>query len=61
MTLVFLLPLIFCLLWVLFLETHHIPLAKGKKGFIYIIAISLTISLFLLLMMWITANQNLPA
>ncbi|QYJ78101.1 hypothetical protein [Shewanella acanthi] len=55
MTKLFLLPLILCLLWILFLKANGLSLAQGKRGFIYIIAISSTLILLLMLLLWITA------
>lgn len=55
MTKLFLIPLILCLLWTLFLKANRLPLAQGKRGFIYIIAISGTLILLLLLLLWLTA------
>lgn len=55
MTKLFLIPLILCLLWTLFLKANGLPLAQGKRGFIYIIAISGTLIFLLLLLLWLTA------
>lgn len=55
MTKLFLIPLILCLLWTLFLKANGLPLAQGKRGFIYIIAICGTLILLLLLLLWLTA------
>lgn len=55
MTKLFLIPLILCLLWTLFLKTNGLPLAQGKRGYIYIIAISGTLILLLMLLLWLTA------
>ncbi|MFB2660687.1 hypothetical protein [Shewanella mangrovisoli] len=55
MTKLFLFPLILCLLWILFLKANSLPLAQGKRGFIYIIAISGTVILLLMLLLWLTA------
>ncbi|MBT1443360.1 hypothetical protein KJI95_02295 [Shewanella sp. JM162201] len=56
MTRLFLLPIILCLLWMAFLRFNRVPLAKGKTGFIYIIAISGTLTLLLTLLMWLTRH-----
>ncbi|MCA1897166.1 hypothetical protein [Shewanella putrefaciens] len=55
MTKLFLFPLILCLLWTLFLQANGIPLKQGKRGFIYIIAISSSLILILMLLLWLTA------
>ncbi|QLE84777.1 MULTISPECIES: hypothetical protein [Shewanella] len=59
MTKLFFLPIILCLFWTLFLHLNGVPLKQGKKGFIYIIAISMTLILSLLFLLWLTAGQNL--
>ncbi|ASJ97468.1 MULTISPECIES: hypothetical protein [Shewanella] len=55
----FLLPIILSLFWALFLYLNGVPLRQGKKGFIYIIAISATLMLSLGFLLWLTAEQNL--
>ncbi|GIU43900.1 hypothetical protein [Shewanella algidipiscicola] len=55
----FLLPIVLCLFWTLFLHLTGVPLKQGKKGFIYIIAISMTVILSLGFILWLTADQNL--
>ncbi|GAA5218436.1 hypothetical protein ACFSJ3_07760 [Corallincola platygyrae] len=50
----FLIPIILCLVWVIFLRANGIPLAKGKQGFIYIAIGSAVLCAFLTLMLWIT-------
>ncbi|QFU23826.1 hypothetical protein FM038_017745 [Shewanella eurypsychrophilus] len=55
----FLLPIILCLVWTLFLHFNGVPLKQGKKGFIYILAISATVILSLGFLLWITAEQNI--
>lgn len=55
MTKLFLIPLILCFLWTLFLKANGLPLAQGKRGYIYIIAISGTLILLLMLLLWLTA------
>lgn len=57
----FLLPIILCLLWTGFLHFNGVPLKQGKKGFVYIIAISASIIFSLTLLLWITAEQNIPS
>ncbi|NRA52755.1 MAG: hypothetical protein HRU23_01300 [Gammaproteobacteria bacterium] len=53
-TRIFLLPLILCLLWALYLKQHNWSLAQGKKGFIYILTLSAIIGGYLSLMLWLT-------
>lgn len=55
MTKLFLIPLILCLLWTLFLKANGLSLTQGKRGFIYIIAICGTLILLLMLLLWLTA------
>jgi hypothetical protein len=55
----FLLPIVLCLFWTLFLHLTGVPLKQGKKGYIYIIAISGTLILSLGFLLWLTAGQNL--
>ncbi|MCE9679157.1 hypothetical protein LZP69_08215 [Shewanella sp. AS1] len=55
----FLLPIILCLCWTLFLYLNGVPLKQGKKGYIYIIAISASVIASLGLLLWITSGQNL--
>lgn len=55
----FLLPILLCLFWSLFLYLNGVPLKQGKKGFIYIIVISATLILSLGALLWLTKGQNL--
>ncbi|WP_165569518.1 MULTISPECIES: hypothetical protein [Corallincola] len=50
----FLIPIILCLLWIVFLRANDLPLKAGKKGFIYIATGSTILFLFLTLMLWLT-------
>lgn len=61
MTKLFILPILLSLAWALFLNYNGIPLKQGKKGFLYIIGISLTIFLALAFLLWLTAGQNIKA
>lgn len=56
---VFLFPIFLCLLWTLFLHFNGVSIKQGKKGFIYIIAISATVILSMGLLLWLTAEQNI--
>ncbi|BDX05661.1 hypothetical protein [Planctobacterium marinum] len=42
----FLIPLLLCLGWFVYLKHNGYTLEQGKKGFIYILVISSTIALF---------------
>ncbi|WP_108945785.1 hypothetical protein [Shewanella halifaxensis] len=61
MTKLFILPILLSLAWALFLNYNGIPLKQGKKGFLYIIGISLTIFFALAFLLWLTAGQNVMA
>ncbi|NYR13392.1 hypothetical protein HC000_13065 [Pseudoalteromonas sp. MIP2626] len=52
--LLFLLPIILCLGWCFFLRHHGVPIKKGKRGFVYILAFSAFVLGFFILMMQIT-------
>ncbi|NRA72733.1 MAG: hypothetical protein HRU24_17135 [Gammaproteobacteria bacterium] len=53
-TRIFILPIILCLIWALYLKQNDWTLAQGKKGFIYILALSAIIGGYLSLMLWLT-------
>ncbi|MCG9697255.1 hypothetical protein [Shewanella sp. Isolate11] len=55
----FILPILLCLFWTLFLHLNGVPLKQGKKGFIYIIAISAAVIISLGGLLWLTKGQNL--
>lgn len=42
----FLIPLLLCLGWFIYLKSNGYTLEQGKKGFIYILVISSAIALF---------------
>lgn len=52
--LLFLIPLVLCLLWLIFLVGNGHRVRDGKQGFIYILVISSVIAAFYTLMWWIT-------
>ncbi|BDM65388.1 hypothetical protein NFHSH190041_28400 [Shewanella sp. NFH-SH190041] len=54
----FLLPIISSLAWLLFLHYNNIPLKQGRKGFMYILAISVLLILTLTALLWLTAYQH---
>ncbi|WP_105199687.1 MULTISPECIES: hypothetical protein [unclassified Pseudoalteromonas] len=55
--LLFLLPVILCAAWWLFLNANNIPLKQGRKGFFYIIIFSLFVLGFFTLMVYITNSD----
>lgn len=52
--LLFLLPLVLCLLWYLYLRSNNWTIEQGKKGFIYILSFSAAIAGFFTLMLFLT-------
>ncbi|MFY8274206.1 hypothetical protein AAEU32_08775 [Pseudoalteromonas sp. SSDWG2] len=52
--LLFLLPVVLCLGWWMFLNANNVPLKQGKKGFIYICVFSAFVLGFLTLMAYVT-------
>ncbi|CUS48645.1 hypothetical protein Ga0003345_1615 [Idiomarinaceae bacterium HL-53] len=52
--LLFLIPLILCLLWITYLVQRGYRIRDGKQGFIYIFIFSTVIAVFYTLMMWLT-------
>ncbi|NMH65799.1 hypothetical protein [Shewanella salipaludis] len=54
----FLLPLLLCLLWTLFLRINGVSLKQGSKGFGYILGISAIIWLMFAVLLWLTSGQN---
>lgn len=52
--LLFLMPIILCLIWYFFLKQNKIPIKQGKKGFIYILVFSAMVLGFFILMMQVT-------
>ncbi|MBS0044213.1 hypothetical protein L5M43_20530 [Shewanella sp. SW36] len=55
MTRLFLIPLILCLFWALFLKANKLTLKQGQRGFIYIIGIGGGLILILMALLWLTA------
>jgi len=55
--LLFLIPLVLSVLWILYLKANNYSLKQGKQGFIYILVFSSVIALFYMIMMWITQAQ----
>ncbi|PHN90641.1 hypothetical protein CSC79_05765 [Pseudoalteromonas sp. 3D05] len=54
--LLFLLPVILCIIWYFFLKQNGVPIKQGKKGFIYILAFSALVLGFFILMIQVTQN-----
>ncbi|WP_024612651.1 hypothetical protein [Pseudoalteromonas sp. TB64] len=52
--LLFLLPIVLCLGWYFFLRKNDVPIKQGKKGFMYILAFSVFVLGFFVLIMQIT-------
>ncbi|MGL4711373.1 MAG: hypothetical protein ACRCWP_02080 [Shewanella sp.] len=55
MTRLFLIPLILCLCWALFLKANKLSLKQGRQGFIYIIGSCGGLILILTALLWLTA------
>ncbi|BCV27510.1 MULTISPECIES: hypothetical protein [Shewanella] len=49
------LPIILSLFWIAFLHFNNVPLAQGKRGFIWIIGVSGALIALLSLAIWLTA------
>ncbi|WP_198674509.1 hypothetical protein [Idiomarina tyrosinivorans] len=54
--LLFLLPVVLCVLWTLFLWSRGYRIRSGAKGYIYITLFSAVIATFYTLMLWLTAR-----
>ncbi len=52
--LLFLVPLLMCVVWYMYLRQNGWSLAQGKKGFFYILAFNLVIALVLTLLLFAT-------
>ncbi|MCO4320127.1 hypothetical protein [Aliidiomarina quisquiliarum] len=52
--LLFLIPLLLCFAWYIFLTSRGFPIRQGKQGFIYILVFSAVIAAFYTLMWWLT-------
>ncbi|MFI3246544.1 MAG: hypothetical protein R3Y10_08680 [Ferrimonas sp.] len=50
----FLIPLVLCFLWTLYLRSRGYRLAQGQQGYVYILLLSGTILGFMSLMLWLT-------
>ncbi|EKE84293.1 hypothetical protein [Idiomarina xiamenensis] len=47
-------PIVLCLLWLVYLRWHGWSLKQGRQGFVYIIVFSATIAAFYSVMLWLT-------
>lgn len=50
----FLIPLVLCIIWFLYLRANGYTMKQGKKGFVYILAFSAAIAGFYTLLMLLT-------
>lgn len=55
--LLFLLPIILCVIWYFFLNKNGVPIKQGKKGFIYILVFSTLVLSFFILMIQVTHHK----
>ncbi|MDN7123874.1 hypothetical protein [Pseudidiomarina terrestris] len=53
----FLIPVVLCLIWWMYLRANGHTFSQGRKGFIYILIVSAFIALVYTLLMWITGRQ----
>ncbi len=53
--LLFLLPILLCIIWYFFLKLNGVPIKQGKKGFIYILTLSTIVLGFFILIMFLTS------
>lgn len=52
--LLFMIPLVLCLLWTIFLQLNGYQLRDGVQGYKYILILSAIIAAFYTLMWWLT-------
>ena len=52
----FLLPIVLCAAWYLFLKQNRVPIKQGKKGFVDILIASALVLGFFLLMIKVTQH-----
>ncbi|MBY6094409.1 hypothetical protein [Ferrimonas balearica] len=55
----FLIPMVLCLLWYIYLQVNGYSLKQGQKGFIYILVFSGGLLGVMSLLLWITNAQNM--
>lgn len=53
--LLFMIPLVLCLAWILYLKANNYSLKQGKQGFLYILILSAVIALVYTVLMYLTA------
>lgn len=53
----FLIPLVLGLLWWLYLSANGFSLKQGRKGFLYILVVSVFIAMVYTLLLWLTGRQ----
>ncbi|ADN75073.1 conserved hypothetical protein [Ferrimonas balearica DSM 9799] len=58
-TRMFLIPMVLCLLWYVYLQVNGYSLKQGQKGFIYILVFSGGLLGVMSLLLWITNAQNM--
>lgn len=51
--LLFLIPVVLCLLWMIYLTANGHRIRDGKQGFVYILVVSAVIAAFYTLMWWV--------
>jgi hypothetical protein len=54
-TKIFLLPIILCILWALYLKNKGWTLKQGKQGFKLILGIGAALGIFFTLMLWLVS------
>ena len=52
--LLYLIPVVMCVIWYWYLQQRGFSVKQGQKGFAYIIGFNLIIALSLWLLMWLT-------
>ena len=53
--LLFMIPLVLCLAWILYLKANNFTLKQGKQGFIYILIFSAVIEAVYTALMYLTS------
>lgn len=53
----FLIPIVLCVLWWVYLSANGHSFKDGRKGFIYILIVSAFIAIVYSLLLWITGRQ----
>ncbi|AWL12681.1 hypothetical protein HMF8227_02228 [Saliniradius amylolyticus] len=52
--LLFLIPVVLCFIWFLYLRHNGYSFEQGKKGYLYILIVSAVIAAFYSFMLWVT-------